>query len=32
MDNTTIQIILWIGAAVVLVLFIMRRRKRKIMR
>ncbi len=29
MDNTTMSVILWIAAGVILVLLIMRRRKRK---
>ena len=29
MDNTTLSIILWIAAAVVLVLYVLRRRSRK---
>ncbi len=32
MDNTTLSIILWIAAAVVLVLYIARRRNRKLLR
>ncbi|MBM3748711.1 MAG: LPXTG cell wall anchor domain-containing protein [Acidobacteria bacterium] len=30
MDNTVLSVILWVGAAAVLVLLIMRRRKRKL--
>ena len=30
MDNTFLSVVLWVGAAVVLVLLIMRRRKRKL--
>ena len=29
MDNTMVSVILWVGAGVILVLLIMRRRKRK---
>jgi LPXTG-motif cell wall-anchored protein len=29
MDQTTLQTVLWIAAAIILVLFVMRRRKRK---
>ncbi len=32
MDNTTLSIILWIAAAVVLVLYVGRRRNRKLLR
>jgi LPXTG-motif cell wall-anchored protein len=32
MDDTTVSIILWIGAGIVLALLIMRRRKRRILK
>jgi LPXTG-motif cell wall-anchored protein len=32
MDNNTMQAVLWIGSAVILFLYLARRRKRKIMR
>lgn len=32
MDNATLQLLLWIGSAVLLFLYLARRRKRKIMR
>jgi len=30
MDNPTVQVLLWIGAGICLVLYLMRRRKRKL--